>query len=342
MNRRNFVYTTLVSFPAFAFANEAFVNSSPGKALVVRAKASRFNQPTPFHGINPNDLKLSTKDTKGKLSTFDYVGVEKVGPSYHAHLFQDEVFFVLEGEYVFQVGDEKTLLKTGDLIFLPRTIPHTWVQISDRGQLFYFLQPAGKMEEFFLQLTKWNGKASKEQYEKLDKDCAIQNFGPSISATEQHALVDLPSKGFVVRADKSRFNETTLIDGVNANYIKVSGKDTGNELSVFEYKGTTKGGPPLHVHVHQDEVFYVSEGRYLFQCGAEKFELLQGDMIFLPRTVPHTFAQLSDTGKLLFFFTPAGKMEDFFRSIGGNVTLPAGTDPFLAHDMKVVGAPLQF
>jgi quercetin dioxygenase-like cupin family protein len=342
MNRRAFVYTSLLSFPAFAFANEAWANSSPQKALVIKAQASRFNKPTPFQGKNPNDLKLSSKDTKGKLSTFDYVGVEKVGPGYHAHLFQDEMFFVVEGEYVFQVGAEKTLLKTGDLIFLPRTIPHTWVQTSDRGQMFYFLQPAGKMEEFFLQLTKWDGKATKAQYEKLGKDSGIQNHGPSIAATDQHTLVDTPKNGFVVRAGNSRFNETTLINGVNANDIKVSGKDTSNELSIFEYHGATKGGPPLHVHPHQDEVFYVTDGRYLFQCGDEKFELQKGDMIFLPRSVPHTFAQVSDAGKLLFFFTPAGKMEDFFRAIGGNKPLPAGTDPFAAHDMKVVGDPLKF
>lgn len=285
---------------------------------------------------------VSTKDTAGKLSAFDYLGVEKVGPTLHSHLYQDEMFFVLEGEYVFQLGEERQLLQAGDLIFLPRTVPHTWVQMSDRGKMFYFLQPAGKMEEFFLKLTELDGKGTREQYEELGKTSGIANHGPAISATEKHVFVEKLSNGYVVRAGQGRFGERTVINGKSPNDIKVSGKDTGGELSVFEYFGNEKGGPPMHVHPYQDEVFYVAEGSYLFQCGDEKFTLGEGDMIFLPRAVPHTWAQLEDKGRMLFFFQPAGKMEDFFRSIGGNKTLAAGLDPFKEHDMQVVGPPINF
>jgi quercetin dioxygenase-like cupin family protein len=342
MQRRDFILTSLLSFPAFACSTSKRTGGVAAKAFVVRAGDSRFHQPTPFNGVNPNDLKVSTKDTGGRLSTFYYHGVEKVGPGLHSHLHQDEMFFVLEGEYVFQLGEERQLLQAGDLIFLPRTVPHTWVQMSDRGKMFYFLQPAGKMEEFFLKLTELDGKGTREQYEELGKMSGIANHGPAISATEKHVFVEKLSNGFVVRAGQGRYVERTVINGKNPNDIKVSGKDTGGELSVFEYFGNEKGGPPMHVHPHQDEVFYVSEGSYLFQCGDEKFTLGEGDMIFLPRAVPHTWAQLEDKGRLLFFFQPAGKMEDFFRSIGGNKTLAAGLDPFKEHDMEVVGPPISF
>ncbi len=343
MQRRDFILTSLLSFPAFACSTSKRTGGGvAAKAFVVRAGDSRFHQPTPFHGVNPNDLKVSTKDTAGKLSSFYYQGVEKVGPMLHSHQFQDEMFFVLEGEYVFQLGEERQLLQAGDLIFLPRTVPHTWVQMSDRGKMFYFLQPAGKMEEFFLKLTELDGKGTREQYEELGKSSGIANHGPAISATEKHVFAAHLSNSFVVRAGQGRFAERTVINGRNSNDIKVSGKDTGDELSVFEYHGNEKGGPPMHVHPHQDEVFYVAEGSYLFQCGDEKFTLGEGDMIFLPRAVPHTWAQLEDVGKLLYFFQPAGEMEDFFRSIGGNKTLAAGLDPFKEHDMEVVRPPISF
>lgn len=341
MQRRDFILTSLLSFPAFTFSTFERTGHTTAKAFVVKAGDSRFHKPTPFRGVNPNDLKVSTRDTGGKLSAFDYLGTQKVGPTLHSHLFQDEMFFVLEGEYVFQLGEEKQLLRPGDLIFLPRTVPHTWVQISDRGKMFYFLQPAGKMEEFFLRLTELDGKGTREEYEELGRTSGIANHGPAISATEMHIYVPQLSNGFVVRAGQGRFGERTLINNKSRNDIKVSGADTAGELSIFEFCGLEKGGPPMHVHPHQDEVFYVSEGNYLFQCGDEKFKLSEGDMIFLPRAVPHTWAQLENTGKLLFFFQPAGKMEDFFRSIGGNMPLKAGRDPFKEHDMEVVGPPLQ-
>ena len=153
------------------------------------------------------------------------------------------------------------------------------------------------------------------------------------------------NKSFVVKVKESRFGEKTLIGGKSPNDIKVSQKDTNGDLSVFEYVGKEKGGPPLHVHPHQDEIFFIVQGEYLFQVGEEKHTLKAGDTIFLPRTVPHAFAQLTDNGTMFFLFQPSGKMEDYFRAIG-NLTSPPtpeqGAKIFADHDMKVVGPPLQF
>jgi quercetin 2,3-dioxygenase len=165
-------------------------------------------------------------------------------------------------------------------------------------------------------------------------------FGPTFTFQDDH-----PVKGFVTKAGKSRFNEITKLSGKNPNDIKVSGKDTKGNLTVFEYTGNEKGGPPLHIHLKQDEIFFILEGKYLFQVGEEKHILEPGDTIFLPRKVPHAFAQLTDTGKMYFMFQPSGKMEDFFRALGQLTAQPTpeqGAKIFANHEMQVVGAPLQF
>lgn len=165
-------------------------------------------------------------------------------------------------------------------------------------------------------------------------------IGQSLSS-EQH----LTDKGFVVKAGESRVDEKTMIGGKSPNNIKISSKDTDNQLTVFEYIGNEKGGPPLHYHLKQDEIFFIIDGEYLFQVGDETYILKTGDTIFLPRKVPHTFAQLSDTGKMVFVFQPSGKMEDFFRTIGGLASAPTpeqGAKIFADHEMKVVGPPLAF
>lgn len=157
--------------------------------------------------------------------------------------------------------------------------------------------------------------------------------------------VERPKKGFVVKANESRYGEKTLVGGKSPNNIKVSQKDTNNDLTVFEYIGNEKGGPPLHVHPNQDEIFFIVAGEYLFQVGEDKHTLKTGDTIFLPRTISHTFTQLSETGKMFFLFQPSGKMEDFFRALG-NLTAPPspeqGAKIFAEHDMQVVGPPLQY
>ncbi|MBD1395083.1 cupin domain-containing protein [Mucilaginibacter glaciei] len=149
------------------------------------------------------------------------------------------------------------------------------------------------------------------------------------------------TKGFIVKANESRFNEKTMLSGNSPNDIKVSTKDTDGDLSAFSYTGHVKGGPPLHVHPNQDEMFFILEGKFLFQVGEDQYYLTKGDSIFLPRNVPHTFAQLTDSGQVFFLFQPAGKMEDFFRA-AGDIKARLNPKLFDDHDIHVVGPPLKW
>ena len=152
------------------------------------------------------------------------------------------------------------------------------------------------------------------------------------------------SKGFLVKANESRFGEKTIV-GTSPNDIKISTKDTDGNLTIFEYLGNDKGGPPLHVHLMQDEIFYILEGDYIFQVGDEKFTAKSGDTVFAPRQTPHAFAQISEKGKMFYLFQPSGKMEDFFRKAGEMKGAPSpeqGANLFEDHDMKIVGPPLKF
>lgn len=160
------------------------VTVNPGsnpQPFVVGAGASRFGEVVKFLGVHPNDLKISSKDTGGALSMFDYTGLGKVGPMLHIHFEQDEVFTVVSGRYRFKVGDELKELGAGDTIFLPRGIPHTWIQLTDRGRLIYFLQPAGKMEEFFSTMNKMTGPPSTEEMDRIHAAHQMKVVGPPLS-----------------------------------------------------------------------------------------------------------------------------------------------------------------
>lgn len=155
------------------------------------------------------------------------------------------------------------------------------------------------------------------------------------------------SVGFKVESGEARFGRHFRMKGVTMNTldIKISGKDTENDVAVFEQTGLTpNGGPPLHIHPHQDEWFYVIEGEYFFQVGEQKFALKAGDTIFLPRNVQHAFIQLTERGRMIVTYLPAGKMEAFFEATDRWTTPPSKeeiTKVFKDHDMEVVGPPLQ-
>lgn len=160
------------------------------------------------------------------------------------------------------------------------------------------------------------------------------------------AIAARTGKAFKVASGEARFGVHYKMKGVTLNTldIKISGRDTDNELAVFEQTGLTpNGGPPLHIHPGQDEWFYIVEGEYLFQVGEDKFQMKPGDTIFLPRNVAHAFVQLTEKGKAIVSYLPAGKMEDFFATTDKWNSPPSKEEiakVFEDHDMRVVGQPL--
>jgi mannose-6-phosphate isomerase-like protein (cupin superfamily) len=72
------------------------------------------------------DIKVSTLDTDSGLSVAEITSLDKGGPARHLHHEQEEWFYVLEGEYVIEVGEERYEPGPGDSILAPRKVAHAW------------------------------------------------------------------------------------------------------------------------------------------------------------------------------------------------------------------------
>jgi quercetin dioxygenase-like cupin family protein len=93
--------------------------------------------------------KVSGADSGGALSIIESRIPPGEGPPLHAHANEEEVLFVLEGSFRFQLRDQVTAAPEGSLMFVPRGVPHTWQNVGDgQGRLLVTFSPAG-MERFF-------------------------------------------------------------------------------------------------------------------------------------------------------------------------------------------------
>jgi len=153
--------------------------------------------------------------------------------------------------------------------------------------------------------------------------------------------------GFRVGAQKDRREEELLVMGGRFD-LKVSGRDSGGDLCIYDTVRLERGGPALHRHHFQDEWFYVLRGEFVVQVGGDTLALHPGDSAFAPRKVPHAFAKVSEgEGQMLILFQPAGSMEDFFlkmSKLGGQI--PKDQESrlrrlFEEHGMEIVGPPLK-
>ena len=99
--------------------------------------------------------------------------------------------------------------------------------------------------------------------------------------------------------------------------LRISGQQTAGALEVLEIGGPEGDGPPPHIHVNRDELFYVLEGNAQFTVGDETVNAETGSLIFVPRKTRHGF-KLGPESKLLGVVAPAG-LEGFFRELGAGM-----------------------
>ena len=126
--------------------------------------------------------------------------------------------------------------------------------------------------------------------------------------------------------------------GYSSILFKVMPRETGGGLFNIEHANVTKGGPPLHLHLHQEEWFYVMEGEVIFQIGDQRNRLRAGDSVLGPRGIPHAFSSVGEKpGRMLIAFTPAGKMEQFFRDTAIPNPPTQDAEFFSRYEMEIVG-----
>ena len=124
--------------------------------------------------------------------------------------------------------------------------------------------------------------------------------------------------------------------------FKVTSAQTGGRLFLCEHTHHRNGGPPLHVHHEQEEWFLVEEGEVVFQVSDQRMVLKAGDSLLGPRGVPHAFSATGDApAKLLIAFTPAGKMEDFFRDAQRVPFEKQDGEFYRKYGLEMVGPPIR-
>jgi quercetin dioxygenase-like cupin family protein len=124
-------------------------------ARFVAAGEDRFGELRGL-GVSTIAFKVVPEDSNG-LFILENTFHAKGGPARHLHYEQDEWFYVLEGEFLIEVGQERTRLRPGDSLLAPRRVPHVWAYVGEaRGRILITFLPAGKMEAFFREVTRAN------------------------------------------------------------------------------------------------------------------------------------------------------------------------------------------
>ena len=118
--------------------------------------------------LSPQPFKLDPAQGRalwhlGALLNFKALGAETDGAFWalegladchmavplHAHSHEDELWYILEGEIAFTIGDKTLTGGPGTVAYIPKNVPHTFQVISPTARWFGLGTPAGLDQWFF-------------------------------------------------------------------------------------------------------------------------------------------------------------------------------------------------
>ena len=131
---------------------------------------------------------------------------------------------------------------------------------------------------------------------------------------------------------------------------KATGEQTHGRLTIAEFVHPAGFAPPLHRHLHEDEIFYLLSGTAEFCCKGEQLRAAAGNFVLLPAGEPHTFlAGNREPLHALQITTPSG-FEHFAAAAGrpaaqrrlpdpARLDQPALGHTATLHGIQILGPP---
>lgn len=127
------------------------------------------NKTFDFHGTKMT-IKVLTSESNDRYTIIDAVHPPNVGPALHMHPKGPEIFYILEGDYEFVLDNNFIKAKIGDVVSIPKGVPHRFVVGNTRGRVLITSPPT--LEHYFFKVSELLVKG--EVSWKTESDIATQ------------------------------------------------------------------------------------------------------------------------------------------------------------------------
>jgi mannose-6-phosphate isomerase-like protein (cupin superfamily) len=153
--------------------------SAPGPFVVCRAQPRRGSPLKIFS--DSVYVKLGAADTGGRYSLIEDVTPAGAGTALHVHHREDEGFYVVEGDYLFEASGQRFEVHTGDFVFVPKDTPHRFLNIGQSsGTMLLTLEPGG-LEIFFEELAAIPGPPDPGLLAPVFEKYGLELLGPPLN-----------------------------------------------------------------------------------------------------------------------------------------------------------------
>lgn len=130
-------------------------------------------------------VKISSRDTGGTFAVLEGLTPPLQGPPLHLHREQDEWWYIMEGEFRFEVDGQAIYACTGDTVFAARGTRHTFQNIGmGQGRTLTTVVPGG-LDLFFEEMEMVAPRGTVPDAAKLApifEKYAYEMLGPPLAA----------------------------------------------------------------------------------------------------------------------------------------------------------------
>jgi mannose-6-phosphate isomerase-like protein (cupin superfamily) len=213
------------------------------------------------------------------------------GPGRHLHREHADGFIVLEGEYAFELGDERAPRGAGTAIVIPREVIHRYEhETTEQGQFLNIHAPGMGFADYLF------GERPPEEADNFfdpQEDGRPATEASTLAFAEEGEVVtDRPERTIRILADLTELCLTWT------RYVQ------GEE------------GPGPHIHKEHLDGFFILTGELNFGLGpeVERVQAPAGTFIVAPPEVVHTFRNDGpDDATWLNFHAPSKGFASFLR-----------------------------
>jgi mannose-6-phosphate isomerase-like protein (cupin superfamily) len=133
--------------------------------------------------------RLRRARTAGRLSVLVYGAPAGFGPPRHLHRQDDEILLIEQGTIALWTPHECRTAGPGDVVMLPKRVPHTWRAYGDDPIRFQVIVTPGEFETFFERIVERNlTLADQAALIEVASAAGMDIVGPPLSNEEVEAI----------------------------------------------------------------------------------------------------------------------------------------------------------
>ena len=149
---------------------------------LVVTTAAEGRTPEPLNVVGEATLiKVGPEDCEGRYALFHLVAPPMTGPPLHVHSREDECFYVLSGELIFEVDGACHTIGAGGCIAVMRGMVHRYQNFTNRDAALLIVTTPGDFAGFFVDIsaaTPAGGVPTMDQLLSIGDRYGITTLGP--------------------------------------------------------------------------------------------------------------------------------------------------------------------